>query len=661
MPVESKVMQHVKSILKQFGNKYIDNDNLKRTKIIEDLDKYDKELMQALLSDKLIHDTYTEKILNIEVFKLNQFIEMFEYKEFWQDSFTQYSNRIGLANDGKFIDDSSDVVLNFPYKDSVLKAGMTKEDSDPDVGVDEPFLNETLARNEISELFEPKILINAKRYNKDGEHNATKFNDEDNLVIKGNNLITLHSIKKRYREKIKLIYIDVPYNTGNDSFKYNDNFNHSTWLTFIKNRLEIAKDLLSDDGIITIQCDDNEQAYLKVLMDEVFGKNNFVNTIAVKMTPSSGQKRRFANIKFIKNKEFITVYKKSTISIHPIIDPTYEYDSHYSIYLTSNSSMTLKKKLYDMFGRNIGEKEYLSSPKVKEFIIKNSSNIFRTHQPSKWAQKNFNNNINTEEYYSGIKKVFNSDRTKYELLKINSNGKLERLEPLSWKLTDDKLNVGTLRGDFLNVNYEGDMGNINKEGNTGFGQGQKPERLLKDIIKSCTNENDIVLDFFMGSGTTQAVAMKMHRRFIGIEQMDYINSVSVPRLQKVIEGEQGGISKDVNWQDGGSFVYAELMEKNQIFLKDLQKATTIDELNNVYQRMKKDADFDFRVDLDKYENELKRNPLSFTDQKKLLIKMLDKNQLYYNEANIDDADVKSLISNNDYAFNKSFYSGKESD
>ena len=153
----------------------------------------------------------------------------------------------------------------------------------------------------------------------------------------------------------------------------------------------------------------------------------------------------------------------------------------------------------------------------------------------------------------------------------------------------------------------------------------------------------------------------MQRCFIGIDQMDYINTISVPRLQKVIDGEQGGISKDANWQGGGSFVYAELMEKNQGYLKDIQKATTLDELNAVFQRMKDGADFDFRVDLStKFENDPDRKNLSFEDQKKLLIKLLDKNQLYYNEANIDDVDVRDLISDSDYKFNKSFY-GKESE
>ena len=148
--------------------------------------------------------------------------------------------------------------------------------------------------------------------------------------------------------------------------------------------------------------------------------------------------------------------------------------------------------------------------------------------------------------------------------------------------------------------------------------------------------------------------MKMRRHFIGIEQMDYINTIAVPRLQKVIEGEQGGISKDVNWQGGGSFVYAELMEKNQGYLKDIQRSESIQEMMEFYNRMKENADIDFRLDLEKFEGEL-NNFNSLGDRRKELIRILDKNQLYYNYGNIDDENVRDLISDNDYKFSKSFY------
>ena len=292
MKVEPKIITQVKKVLKQFDNKYLtENGSLKRSNVINDLDKYDRDLMTALLSNQLIHDEYTEKIADTEVFKLSQFVNMFEYKEFWEDNFTKYANKIGLTSDNKFISDSSDVVLDFPYKDTVLKAGMSKEDVDSEVGADEAFLNETLAHSEISELFEPKILVNAKRYDKDGEHDATSFDDQDNLIIKGNNLIALHTIERQYAGKIKLIYLDPPYyfdqTKPSDSFLYNSNFKLSAWLTFMKNRLEVCKNLLCEQGVIVVSIGEDGQAYLKLLMDNVFGHSNFVETFLWKNTDNA--------------------------------------------------------------------------------------------------------------------------------------------------------------------------------------------------------------------------------------------------------------------------------------------------------------------------------------------------------------------------------------
>lgn len=188
----------------------------------------------------------------------------------------------------------------------------------------------------------------------------------------------------------------------------------------------------------------------------------------------------------------------------------------------------------------------------------------------------------------------------------------------------------------------------------------KPEKLLQTLITIGSNESDIVLDFFMGSATTQAVAMKMNRRFIGIEQMDYINTISVPRLQKVMEGEQGGISKDVDWQGGGSFVYAELMEKSKGYLDSVLQAENTDSLKQIYQLMLENVDLDFRADLEQVQ-EMLNDTISLEDKKRLLVKVIDKNQLYYNYSEIDDANVRELISDNDYAFNQSFYKEEEID
>ena len=316
MSVEPKGLEHIRSVLEQFDNKYItDTGVLKRNNVIADLDRYDHDLMTALLSDELIHNSYTEKIAGVEVFKLNQFIEMLEFKSYWEDSYTKYSNKIGLTADGTFIDESADVVLDFPFKDTVLKAGMNKEDVENSEDADEPFLNEVIAKTEIDELFEPKILVNAKKYDKDGETRVETISDDDNLVIKGNNLIALHSLKKRYAGKVKLIYLDPPYNTGSDSFLYNDRFNHASWLTFMKNRLEIAKELLSDDGFIWVQTDDSEHAYLKVLMDEIFGRSMYLNTVVIKSKASAGASGGGEDRRMKKNVEFILVYANSEAKI----------------------------------------------------------------------------------------------------------------------------------------------------------------------------------------------------------------------------------------------------------------------------------------------------------------------------------------------------------
>ena len=628
MAVEAKVIEHIRSILEKFDSKYMLNGRIKKSKVIEDLDRYDHDLIEALLSDKLIHDSYTEKLANVEVFKVNQFIEMLEFKKYWEDSYTKYSNKIGLTAGGKFIDESTDVVLDFPFKDTVLKAGMNKEDLENSNDVDEPFLNEVIAKPEIDELFEPKILVNARKYDNSNRRGVqiSSISDDDNLVIKGNNLIALHSLKKRYAGKVKLIYLDPPYNTTKD-FEYNDRFTHATWLTFMKSRLEIAWDLLAEDGTIWISIDDNESHYLKVLADSVFGRENFLNEVI--------WQRAYApvNLKktFSRSHDYIQVYAKNNSSNKELnrLPRSAEANSRYKNpdndprgpWKSGDLSVgpAVQSNIYEITtpsGRKVlppdGYSWRLSKDRLKEFIDDNRI----------WFGKDGDNVPRIKRFLSEVGGVVAQTLWTYQEVGHNQDAKKE------------------IKALF--------------EGQALFGT-PKPEKLLQRILTLGSNKNDLVLDFFMGSATTQAVAMKMGRRFIGIEQMDYINTVSVPRLQKVIEGEQGGISKDINWQGGGSFVYAELMEKNQGYLKDLQRSESIQELMKVYDRMKENADIDFRLDLEKFEEEI--NTFSSLDERRReLIRILDKNQLYYNYANIDDENVRDLISDTDYKFNKSFYS-----
>src|SRR5690625_2106584 len=268
----TKIMQEVEKVLKNFKDKYYINNKVNKARVIEDIDNYDVNLISAMLENKAIKLNFTTKIDEHILFKTNKFIELFQADEYWEDSYTKYSKKIGLNANGTFLDEASEVVLDFPYKDTVLKASMSKEHTDKeDLKPNEPFLNEVIAREEIDVLLDRKILVNGKKYTEDGEEEVTEFSEDDNLILKGNNLLALHTLKDKYAGKVKLIYIDPPYNTGNDSFLYNDKFNHSTWLTFMKNRLEIAHELLSNDGSIWVNIDDDESHYLKVLCDEVLG------------------------------------------------------------------------------------------------------------------------------------------------------------------------------------------------------------------------------------------------------------------------------------------------------------------------------------------------------------------------------------------------------
>lgn len=648
--IEPKIIEHIKKVLMTFDDKYMDNEKIKRNILINDLDKYDADLMAALLSDSLIRDTYTEKIADVEIFKVNQFIEMLEYKDYLEDSYTKFKNKIGLTAGGKFIGESSDVVLDFPFKDCVLKASMSREDMDD---TDEVFLNEVIAKSEIDELFDPKILVNTKKFDKEGEHEVTEFCDDDNLVIKGNNLIALHSIKKRYAGKVKLIFIDPPYNTGNDSFKYNDRFNHSSWLTFMKNRLEIARDLLSEDGVILIQISFHNYPYLRILADEIFGKDNHIfdmNTLV-----RHPERNLTADKDFNDVIEYTLMYSKRSTFQMPKKKKRKTVDKYvYDIKLAEvpNEILNLGNKKVEVYlpqnyviKKREADQSLLHRETVRGSIReKNSSGRFYVANLEP---------LSSDYPYQTLFKVggIGDDGLGYRYFELpkkgNKNGAYYQGMPQSSNYTY------TPYPNF--VDYVSDYNSVNKEGIYEYRNGKKPENYIKFYIDLFTSPNDLILDFFMGSATTQAVAMKMNRHFIGIEQMDYINEVSVPRLQKVIAGEQGGISKDVNWQGGGSFVYAELMEKNTGYLKEIINAKEDRELDKIFNRMKEFGDLDFRIDLEKFAEE--KSQLSLDEQKEMLIKIIDKNQLYYNYSEIDDEDVRDLLLDNDYQFNKSFYGG----
>ena len=598
---------------------------LNKNKLTELARQYNPELLNLLMSDGKISNHFFSKLeTGMLVFKKDVFLQFLNNKEFLPDSFTAYKTKIGLATENKYISENQEVVLNFPYKDCILEGGQTKDDAKRQ----EVFFNETLAPTEINRLLDDKVLTNFKRYDKDGEHEVEELADTDNLIIKGNNLIVLHSLKKRFAGKVKLIYIDPPYNTGNDSFNYNDSFNHSTWLIFMKNRLEVARELLSDDGLIFVQCDDNEQAYLKVLMDEVFSRNNFISNIVWKGRGGRQDSKYVAQIH-----ETIIFYAKN--KERAVLNKAFIEDT--SNYAYEDSRGNYKTQLIRKWG----------------------SNSRREDRPNLFYEVEFEGNKVLPILPNGDDGCWRWSKNRLEeaikndmVVSLEKDGRTELYEKI-YKGDGKKQTVFT---SWIDESFSGQgtkvLEEIFKEKVFDY---PKPEQLVKKFIDLTTDDGDIVLDYHLGSGTTAAVAHKMNRQYIGIEQMDYIETVSVKRLEKVIEGEQGGISKSVDWQGGGSFVYCELKNDVQEFKNEILEATTKEKLLEVFELAKKSSFLSYRIDPKKLKkNEFEK--LSLAEQKQILSEIIDNNNLYVNYSDIDDIDYG--ISAQDKKLNHAFY-GKE--
>ncbi|MCH4600023.1 site-specific DNA-methyltransferase [Helicobacter pylori] len=603
--------------------------------------QHDEKLLTFMLENKNANDyknAFFKIIANTLVFNEKALLECLEIKEL-EKSFTRFKNKIGLFSQGGLIKSSELVVLNFPFKDNVL-LGNAKDNNTKS---NELFYHEILHKNEIDTLLKKKALCHFEMHGQGDLENALK-DKNTNYLIKGNNLIALHSLKKKFAKQVKCIYIDPPYNTGNDSFNYNDNFNHSSWLVFMKNRLEAAREFLSDDGVIFVQCDDNEQAYLKVLMDEIFLRENFVNCIVCEMSNESGNKIQHAiqGKKFPKVKEYILVYAKNKENMCLIIPKVQKrkWDKEYNIIIPtlsediSNTIDTLiasnnEKELNEILSchKLMSLSQYLQNNNINEqdeWKFENSYRIFASKPNTALRDKAITLHFNSQIY---------ALKNSHENIKIirtdfNRNTDTARIE-----LVSAKNNQSVFLSDIWKKIVT--TGGVAQEGGVILKNGKKPEHLLEIILRSATNENDLVLDFFAGSGTTCAVAHKMKRRYIGIEQMDYIETITKERLKKVIEGEQGGISKKYGFKGGGSFVYAELKEVNLGIKKQILNAKSASECLKIFktlnERVLKRAD----NKMDEIHSE-EFQKLDLNEQKKICCDSLDSNEDYLNLGDIDE-------------------------
>lgn len=631
-------------LLKTNPNFVDDEGELILAAILDSAWKLDADLISLLLSDYELKSTFFEVVNSALLFKAITFIEYISQKNFLDNSFTRFRNRIGLTIDGKYLGERSEVSLAWAYKDCILEGGQTREyDKRKEI-----FFNEVLAQDEINRMFDPKVLTDFSRYTTYGAEPVTEFHRDENgvirenLIIKGNNLITLHTLKNQFRGKIKLIYVDPPYNTGGstDTFVYNNSFKHSSWLTFIKNRIDISRDLLTDDGFIAVTIDHEELFYLGVLLDEVYGRENRVGIVTILINPKGRQHEQF----FSAATEYMLVYAKN-----------------------KNIAHFNKVAIDDDIKRTFNNTDDKGNYRLIPFSRIRTSTL-REYKPNFWYPIYVSPDLSdvTHERFLGYHEIYPVENGNEYSWKTKLDTFIDRNHDNYFmaKEIDGRITIlhkyheqQVLKNLWTDKKYfpEFQGTNLLKKllGENIFSYPKSLYAVL-DTIRIMTNENDIILDFFAGSGTTGHAVMELNnqddgkRTFILCEQLDYIENVTKRRIEKVIQN-----------QDKGDFIYCQLKEHNQRYIDFISSAITSNELMQIWKDMAQnsflkwyvnpkvpeDAIQDF-IEIGKEENGLQK-------QKRLLMELLDKNQLYVNLSEIDDA--KFNVSEEDKALNKLFY------
>ncbi|MBD3613188.1 DNA methyltransferase [Kingella kingae] len=656
--------------------------------LLDLVEKTDPTIIGLLLgNDELKHHFFVE-VNGVLVFKLQDF-RFFLDKHSINNSYTKYANRIGLTDGNHFLKDNSDIVLDFPFKDCVLNGGQSTEEgeeiyfkrnnnqSDSQLYTkltrkrQEIFFNQILAFDEIDRLFDAKAFSKFSRYTADGEQPVGEIKRHsdgtpaENLIIKGNNLIALHSLAKQFKGKVKLIYIDPPYyfvkKKPQDSFGYNTNFKLSTWLTFMKNRLLIAKELLTDDGIIVISIDDDGNAYLKILLDEIFGFENFIGNLPTIMN-LKGNNDEYA---FAGTHEYTLVFanKKEKSTFYEFLVDEYEmlqdweednigfYKQGANLKSTGvNAPREKRPNLFFPIFIDSSNKVYVTDDNKKPITYTGGLETIYPITDGKemswrWSKNKFINQNN-------------------DVIVSRNNGSISLYKKQRPKLDD----LPTKKPKTIFYKPEYSSGNGTEQMKNLFGEkafkNPKPEELIQDFIAITTNESDIILDYHLGSGTTTAVAHKMNRQYIGIEQMDYIETLAVERLKKVIAGEQGGISKAVNWQGGGEFVYAELAPFNETAKQQILACENSDDIKTLFEDLCEHYFLKYNVSVNEFSqiiNEPEFQSLPLDEQKQMVLEMLDLNQMYVSLSEMDDEQFAGCLNDDDKALSRAFYQAEKKD
>lgn len=488
------LFQELEKLLRMESRYCTEDGVLLKNAIVEAALAVRPDLIKLLLSHDALKRNFFTDVDGVLVFDKVKFQKFVMNKRFLPDSYTSFKNKIGLTNeDGEFLSESREVVLSWPYKDCMLEGGQTKEDAKRN----EVFWNEILAPDEINRLTEPKVLTNFKKYDSDGEHEVDSISLDDNLIIKGNNLLALYSLKKKYAGKVKLIYIDPPYyfykNKAGDSFCYNSNFKLSTWLTFMYNRLVIAKQLLANKGVILCHIKEDAIHWLKVLMEDVFGSENFVETFIWKNTdnPDSLSKKSRSSVEYvlcfenIKDTSLEYIGKQTENGDAPIIHTGNSI--HALIFPPQSIKFNIPDGLY-----KAGKPDRVEI--LEDILVENGLNVNEVKLKGEftWSQETLNKNYNEGCYF---------------LVKTNKFSVRVQM-PQGKSMAPEKYIEEQYLSKAIGVGTNEDASTHLKKLNIDFTY-SKPESVVAFFVNAVTKENDLILDFFLGSGTTCAVAHKL--------------------------------------------------------------------------------------------------------------------------------------------------------
>jgi len=602
---------------------YVIAGRISRDIVVESALTMDKTLLDLLASNENISRQFFKQSHGYLIFDKVKFQKLILNKDFLPDSYTQFQINVGLSTDEYYIKDDNRVVLNWPYKDCLLEGGQDAEDAKRN----EIFWNETLAPEQITRLLSPKVFGNCKKIgSKENGSSAIDLSKNNNLIIKGNNLLALHTLKVRYGSRVDIIYIDPPYyfdgNKGSDTFSYNSNFKLSTWLTFMKNRLEISKKLLSTKGVIFISTNDEGVYYLKMLCDEVFGVEKYITNFIWKKRAGGGNDSEgialdheyilcYGNVSALKKLDF----NEEQLKKYEFKDEKHETHGPYSLKNLHDSSLQDSKGLHHDIvcpdGSVLFGKDYQWKCNKETFDERNEDNriVFSQDKSGKWK-------VQYKIYLFENKGKLIYDENGTIIQKgIVPNAMLDSIASNSDGTKDLKLLFPEIKKVF---SYP------------------KPVKLIKHLLKIVDNKHAVVLDYFAGSGTTAQATMELNqedggnRLFVLIEQMNYVETLTQERVKRAIR----------HFSYHSDFVYLELMELNQVYVSRIKNEELKINLITIWKEMQEKAFLGLRASGIDSKISSHLDDLEIADLKKFLLDTVDSNMLYVPYSEIDDSDYE---------------------